>query len=63
MSDERTEQEMKATLQVLQPVVEGLRSRGYDASLWVERREDHLTVEIHIRIPPIGVPIEVKAKL
>jgi hypothetical protein len=57
--NERTEEEVKATLRALAPVNESLRERGYDATLWVERRGDHYTVEVRVRVPPLGVPVEV----
>lgn len=56
---ERDAQEVKATLDVLKPLALDLRERGYDASLWVERRDDHFTVELRVRVPPLGVPVEV----
>lgn len=47
------------TLLVLQPIAIGLRSRGYDATIWVEHRErDAYTVEIRVAVPPVGIPIE-----
>jgi hypothetical protein len=55
---ERDEQEVKATLRVLAPINLSLRERGYDATLWVERRGDHYTVEVRVRVPPLGVPVE-----
>jgi hypothetical protein len=57
--NERTDQEVKATLRALAPINQSLRERGYDAQLWVERRGDHYTVEIRVRVPPLGVPVEV----
>jgi hypothetical protein len=59
--NERTEEEVKATLRALAPVSYSLRERGYDATLWVERRGDHYTVEVRVRVPPLGVPVEVSS--
>jgi hypothetical protein len=57
--NERLEREVKMTLLVLQPIAIGLRSRGYDATIWVEHRErDAYTVEIRVAVPPVGIPIE-----
>jgi hypothetical protein len=56
--NERDEEEVKATLAVLQPIAHDLRRRGYDATLHVERREGHYTVAVDVRVPPTGTPIE-----
>jgi hypothetical protein len=58
MSDERTKAEIEATLEAVRPIVLDLRRRGYDATPWVQQRVGHVTVEVHIRIPPAGQPIE-----
>ena len=58
-TDERTTIEMRATLDTLRPMVHDLRTRGFDATLWVEQHDDHVTCEIRVRVPPLGVPIEV----
>lgn len=60
--DERTDTEIKTTLDVLRPHSLDLRQRGYDAGLWVEDRGDHVTVEIRVRIPRAGVPIKAEAE-
>jgi hypothetical protein len=56
--NERTQAEIMATLKALQPIVLDLRQRGYDAGAWVEQRTGHVTVEVRIRIPPVGQPVE-----
>jgi hypothetical protein len=43
---------------VLQPIAHDLRRRGYDAGLYVEQRGDHYTVELRVRVPPLGTPVE-----
>lgn len=58
MIDERTQHELHDTLDVVRPYASELRARGYDATLWAEAHDDHLTVEIRVRVPPLGVPIE-----
>lgn len=56
--DERTDIEIKTTLDALRPLALDLRRRGYDAGLWVEHRGAQITVEIRVRIPAAGVPME-----
>jgi hypothetical protein len=56
--NERDQVEVNATLDALRPIALELRRRGYDATLWVERRDDHYTVEVRLRVPPLGTPIE-----
>jgi hypothetical protein len=58
---ERDEHEVKATMEVLRPLALDLRRRGYDATLWVEDRGDHFTVEVRVRVPPVGTPIEARS--
>jgi hypothetical protein len=58
---ERDEHEVKATMEVLRPLALDLRRRGYDATLWVEDRGDHFTVEVRVRVPPVGTPIEAQS--
>jgi hypothetical protein len=59
--NERTQIEIKAMLAVVQPIVLDLRRRGYDAGAWVEQRPDHVSVEVRIRVPPAGHPVEAQA--
>jgi hypothetical protein len=59
--NERTQAEIHTTQIALGALVVDLRQRGYDARLWVEDRGDHFTVEIRVRVPPLGVPIEAVA--
>ena len=59
--NEAIQAQIRGALDALQPVVHDLRTRGYDATAWVECRGDHYTVEVRIRVPALGVPIEATA--
>jgi hypothetical protein len=59
--NERDEREVRATLDALRPVALELRRRGYDAGLNVERRDGAWSIEVRVRVPPIGTPIEAEA--
>jgi len=58
---ERDELEVLGTLAAVAPVARELRERGFDATLWVGKDEDHYAVSIRIRIPPLGTPVEAVA--
>lgn len=59
--NEAIQAQIDASLDALRPIVHDLRTRGYDATAWVECRDDHYTVEIRLRVPALGMPIEATA--
>ena len=53
--------QVEQALTVLRPLALDMRSRGFDANLWVEVREGDYTVEIRVNVPAKGIPIETAA--